>query len=821
MTPLLALLLLLGSRPAPAEPFVVPAEVPWGCQAVNSSGPAVETTGSGWRFRFAAGSAADAGFAQLALPGDRLETCGVDAVELEYRLRGSAIDISLVSSGGTWRHGLMPSDDWTRVTVPFADLREPERPSVAPQREAWRFFRFQSPERGVETSTTLEVRSLEFPPDGSPALTAVPHRVPPPQPSSDVIRLDDDHPVAPRGFQVVDGRFWSDRRPFFPFGVYLMGGNRSLLGRLGEAGANTVVEYGPAAWPAPTVEDHLDAGYASGVNLIPALTRESHGAWQEADTRLALLHRHSALLAWYLMDEPDGAAARGAPSGFAAPGRLRDRREWLGDGPALVTCLTARGLLRYAESADLLSTDIYWPAYGPDRSAASIVSEAESVVEIAASTGALPVLTLQLDDPQWRDPERVLPAPALRATALGALAAGIRGMFFFQGVAALRAAETGPGPEELWPAFLELSGEMAAVGPLAARWDAVGGLEVQPALGEVRAQCVEEGGDRWIVVVNLGRDAVDVRLGGEALRDAAEIVDPHDGWRSEIRAGEWSGELAAFGGRIVRVVPSGRTAAGATTAHASRRPQAEILQVPNGSGGRRTLFSDRIVVGGTLYPAPQGSVTLELDGEDVTLASRIHRGPATVIRHLATGLASGPHTAILRWEHAGRTRQKRWTFQVKRLDFPFTDTFDRESLGDLWTVVGDVRWNQFDPEELPASGPVEIRDSALYIRSTGGSQGVVFRKFEAPEAFAMGFHVRLDRDGAILIRRNELFRRVELKAGSHLVVWRETPDAQRVFVDDRPAGEWKPSLDHRGGGVALGVPPGGEAWFEDFRVEMP
>jgi hypothetical protein len=95
----------------------------------------------------------------------------------------------------------------------------------------------------------------------------------------------------------------------------------------------------------------------------------------------------------------------------------------------------------------------------------------------------------------------------------------------------------------------------------------------------------------------------------------------------------------------------------------------------------------------------------------------------------------------------------------------------------------------------------------------------LLRRIEAPGAFTLRFRVRLSTPGAVLIQRNELFRSVSVPAGMHAVELVETPAAQVVRVDGHPAGRWTPLIDHRGGAVGLGVPAGGEAWFDDVAVE--
>ncbi|MGQ0720516.1 MAG: hypothetical protein ACT4PE_02955 [Candidatus Eiseniibacteriota bacterium] len=769
MTALLVAL-LLGGRPAERAELVLEDGVPWG-------GTSLEYLAS-------------------PLPGDLLHARGVGGIQVEYRTETAGIDVVLVGTDRAYRRTLAVAPEGAKVTIPFDEFG-------APSDFRARFLRFESPDPAVDEAEAIEVRRVAFleTREQAPETPAPAAALPSPVPTRD-------------GVFVSGGRLFADREPHFPFGLFLLAGNRSLMERLGHAGANAVAEY-TASWPYVTLEDHLDYAHCAGVRVAAGLTWERPGRIEPADGRLLLLHGHPQLLAWYLFDEPDGGVARGLPAADCAPEALAERRSWLGETPVFVTCLDSFGLSRYAAAGSMLATDLYWPASGKDRSAASIFSEAEAVVEVAARVGALPVMVLQLADPVWAAAGRVTTPEVMRAQALASLAAGIRGIFYFQGVTALRLAQEGHADGRLWNAFLALSSEMATLGPLAARWTRVPGEpELDPAVGEVRAGCFEESGERWIVLVNLGGRPAEVRLGGSCLDGAEALVDPRDGWRGEVRSGAWSGRLESFDGRVVRVVR--RDAA------PRRRPAVEaVLQQPPGPRARRILYYDRAILGATLYPAPEGAITIALDGVDRTADAVVHRGAAAVVRLAARDLAPGPHRVVLSWDGGGRAKQQSWTLQVVRVPLPFEDSFEREELGDGWGAAEDVPWNQFDPDALPAAGSIGIENGAMVVRSTAGPIGAVLRKFEAPAAFTLKFRVHVDEPSEILIQRNELFCPVTVRAGRRDVVFRETPQEQTAFVDGEPAGRWTPSLDHRGGVVAVGVAAGAEASFDDFRIEAP
>jgi hypothetical protein len=754
----------------------------------------------GARFAFAAGPRASAGYVQIPVPGDQLRAEGASAVELLVRADAdAALDVVLVAADCAWRAPLAAgSSRWTRRRIGFeefhADRSDAETPIVP------RFLRLEAAEAGIAHPVTVELRDVSFPAAERPAPRATAAAEPPAAAREGRRAL---------GRVVVEGgTLRADSEAYFPFGLFLLGGNRSLLEQLAEAGGNAVVEYGTVSWPLVTVEDHLDYARCAGVRVGAALTFERDGVVRASDARLAPLGAHPALLAWYLFDEPDGARNRGIPPEVSSPAALRARRERLATAPALVVCVHSFGLAHYADTAELLATDTYWPAQGRDRSMAGVHSDAEAIVEIAERAGAAPLQVLQLADPTWR---HAMQEPAtLRAQVLGSLAAGVRGILLFQGAAAARLADEGDPDGRLWGAFLDLASDVATWAPLAARWTRLrDGIRVQPPLGEVRASCFAAGDETWIVLVNLGRDPADFSLRGDCLAGAIRLEDPSDGWRAEIVGGAWSGRLAAWEGRVVKIV---------TEDEVGERPVVVTSRAPWAPDSREVVRYDRAVLGATLLPAPVGPIALSLDGRELD-GVLVHRGPAAVVRRTVRELAPGDHAVELRWREGGREREDRWTFEVRSVPVEWVDRFDRTDLGDLWGVVRDVPWNAFDPADGVAEGDVRIEGRELRVASTGGSIGAVLRRVEAPSEFTLRFRARAGRGGgAILVQRNDVFLRVELADGAHEVALHERNGRQSVDVDGARVREWARPIYHRGGPIGLGVPAGGEAWFDDVSM---
>jgi hypothetical protein len=507
------------------------------------------------------------------------------------------------------------------------------------------------------------------------------------------------------------------------------------------------------------------------------------------------------------VDEPDGGRGRGLREEFTSPQaveRLRERVREHGAVPVLLTCLDSFGLSRYEAGGDILATDLYLPAYGPARSFADIHSAVSSVVEISARSHKVPFTVLQLDDPEWRDPaDRQTPA-SMRAQAFGALAAGARGIFFFSGVPAIRAAHT--SGDSLWKGFLDLAAEFATFAPVASNWRSIPGEpHLDSPLGEVRASAFSTEEETWIVLVNLGRAPHETRISGPLLQDAVSLVDPRDGWRARVTAGEWRGALQALEARVLRIERGSGAA----------RPSRMVESHPKGE----ILFAST-VIGATIDPAPAETPTILLDGQFRTKLATVHKGASTVLRLREHDLDAGSHEVRILWKDGEAERESTWTFRVQNVALPLRETFAGSTLDPKrWTPVDDVYWGTFDPQESVASGSATLENGRLHVRSTGGSFGVILRGVEAPRSFDMSWIADLPRAGKIVVQRNELLRKIDLPQGRTRVTLYERPGSQVFIAGNREVARFTPPIDHQGGAIGIGVSAGGEAFFDDFWLE--
>lgn len=737
-------------------------------------------------FGFRAGKRNEAGYAQIPIDGDRLAAHGLDAIEIdaEAKSANTTIDVVLVSTDEAYRAPLVLERGRTTTTLPISKFRG-DRGESANSSTRIRFLRFESPKAGLPRDASFEVYALRF-------------------------RLEEDTPsrIAMKEFETAP--LQHGRSPSFPFGVYILGGNRSLLEEFALAGANTTVEYGPRSWPRAIVADHLEFANAMGVWNVPVLAREKGGTLLDSFDRLDFTLRHPAVLAVVTIDEPDGGVARGLREDITSPDgvqRLCHKIERAGGAPILLTCMDSFGLSRYEAGGDILAIDLYLPAYGPERSFADIYSASCSVREIAARTTKTPFSVLQLADPQWPAPAQQQTAASMRAQSFAALAAGARGLLFFQAVAAVRQAHTPNDTLGLWNAFLDLAGEFATIAPVVAGWRAIPGEPaLDPPLGEVHAGAFAWGDETWIVLVNLGRAARAVKLSGASLRDAVLLDDVHGGWSAKVSGGEWSGTLDPLEARVLRVEK------GPVAASPARLLEAQP---------QNPIHFNRAVVGATLHPAPSAKPRIFFDGKDRTRDAVIREGAATVVRLAARDLASGVHEVRITWKEGAAARESTWTFPVDAPGvLPIRERFSSATLDpERWAPVEEIQWAISDAKETVARGQATVANGRLHLRSTGGSFGVILQHVEAPPSFDMTWTADVLRPGQVAVQRNELLQKFNVPKGRSRITLRERPGSQVFFVGDREVARLTPTIDHQGGAIGIGVGPGSEADFDDFVLE--
>ncbi|HET9888494.1 MAG TPA: hypothetical protein VFR10_13385 [bacterium] len=783
MIPLLACALVV---------WTVDPQLPWFSQPREGRGPRVallpeETRGMipPCEFHFRAGDRGQAGYAQIPIDGDRLAAHGLDAIEIDANAKSAniAIDVVLVSTDEAYRATLKLDRGRTTTKLPISQFRG-DRGDAAKSSTRIRFFRFESPKAGLLKDSSFEIYALRF-------------------------RLDENTPSRIAMRELETAPLPPGRSPLYPFGVFILGGNRSLLEPFALAGANTTVEYGPRSWPRSVVADHLAISHAMGVHHIPVLARETGGGLLDSFERLDFALRDPTVLAVVTIDEPDGAAARGLRRELASPQGFEDLREKVaghGQAPVFAYCMDSFGLSRYEEGGDILGIDLYLPAYGPERSFADIYSTSSSAVEIAARAKKTPFVILQLGDPQWPAPAQQQSAASMRAQSFAALAAGARGLLFFQAVSAVRQAQSKKDSLHLWNAFTDLAGEFATMAPVISNWKAIPGEPaLDPPLGEVRAAAFAADNETWIVVVNLGRKARAVKISGAALRDAQSLKDVYGKWEAKVSAGEWRGTLQPLEARVLRVEKASQP-----------QPVTRLFEAQP----QDSIRFDRAVLGATLYPAPVAPRIL-VDGKDRTSDAVIHQGAATVLRLAAHDLPSGEHEARISWKEGSAARESTWTFTVEANGgLPIRDRFSSPTLDrQRWAPIEEIQWSIFDEKDSAARGQATIVNGQLHLRSTGGSYGVLLKHVEAPPSFDMTWTVELSRPGEIAVQRNEILRKIDVTKGKFRITLRERPGSQVFFVGDREVARFSPLIDHQGGAIGIGVGPGGEADFDDFVLE--
>jgi hypothetical protein len=247
-------------------------------------------------------------------------------------------------------------------------------------------------------------------------------------------------------------RLLLDGKPFFPMGVYL--GKPSMLAG---TGFNVMM---PSAMTPEVIEESA----RSGILLTPELTGALR-AHLPSQIGLAMepFKAHPNLFAWYLCDEPDHAMMTVPPAELRLATKMArqidpDRPTW-----AVVMSWTDANMHQYADTVDILATDIY--PIEDQNTKRPLVEVAQKTDTLRRATGpAKPgVVVLQSSG-------KVLPTEQIAMTYL-ALTHGADGLFYWQ----LFEAQENP---DVWRTMVDLSLEIKALTPVLTAEDDVQGASV-------------------------------------------------------------------------------------------------------------------------------------------------------------------------------------------------------------------------------------------------------------------------------------------------------------------------------------------------------
>lgn len=277
-------------------------------------------------------------------------------------------------------------------------------------------------------------------------------------------------------------------RPFFPLGLYKVPQDR--LPEVRRAGFNTVIP--PDRPLGPWIQDYLEAARAAGLKVAPLL-------WYNAGwVKEQQLHRHPAVLAWYIADEPGGRRQEDPQQTLEAYRSLCEL------DPYHPVLLVDNYFDEHARGADILAPDIYPISLCAETGTNWPLGEIARKIRQArrADFGRTRAL--------WFVPQAIggwgslqLPTPRQeRAMVYGALCLGAQGLLWY-------AYETPEAPgwnitqePELWPALQQLLAELQRLSPVLLSVEATPKVHLDPEDSELLWLLRRYEGNDYLLVVN-------------------------------------------------------------------------------------------------------------------------------------------------------------------------------------------------------------------------------------------------------------------------------------------------------------------------------
>ena len=244
----------------------------------------------------------------------------------------------------------------------------------------------------------------------------------------------------PHSIKVEKNRMFLNGKPFFPIGMYL--GHPDAL-------ANTGFNCLMPSTMAPEIIEESDR---TGVLLSPELTgvMRGHLPWQ-VGVAVKPFKNHAQLFGWYLCDEPDHAKMTVPPMEMRLATKMiheidPNRPTW-----AVVMSWADSNMYQYADTVDILATDIYPIEEANKKRPLVEVGEKTDVLKRAVGKNKPGIAVLQSTGKATPDEE-------IAMTYL-ALVHGADGVFYWQ----LFEAQENP---EVWQTMVDLSLEVKALTPV-------------------------------------------------------------------------------------------------------------------------------------------------------------------------------------------------------------------------------------------------------------------------------------------------------------------------------------------------------------------
>jgi len=291
--------------------------------------------------------------------------------------------------------------------------------------------------------------------------------------------------TGPAQVEVRGTTLYVNGKPFFPIGIY-----RASPEDLKGTSFNCIPGWDQA--DAAT----LDACLEAGVYMMPDLTglMRGHLAYQ-APLAIAAVRNHPAVLCWYVCDEPDHEKWNVGADEVKLATRLLHEADPNHPTVSVVMQWAESNLYRFADSLDILATDIY-PIRAEKPSDLSRIAYGTAVMRRAVGNSK-PIWTVVQSTEQGTEAEHYA------ATYL-ALTEGADGILYWE-------FESGHKRPEVWQAILKITGELAELTPALCQEDAA----EQPTASDARVHCILKSGpagDYLIAVNESHEDAGSVAL---------------------------------------------------------------------------------------------------------------------------------------------------------------------------------------------------------------------------------------------------------------------------------------------------------------------
>lgn len=244
----------------------------------------------------------------------------------------------------------------------------------------------------------------------------------------------------PHSVSIEGNRMFLNGKPFFPIGMYL--GRPDMLNN---TGFNCLM-------PSTMAPEIIEESDRTGVLISPELTGvlRGHLPWQ-VGVAVKPFKNHANLFGWYLCDEPDHAKMTVSPLEMRLATKMVHEIDPTRPTWAVVMSWTDSNMYQYADTVDILATDIYPIEETNKKRPVVEVAEKTDILKRAVGKNKPGIAVLQSTG-------KATPEEEIAMTYL-ALVHGADGLFYWQ---LFEAQEN----QEVWQTMVDLSLEVKALTPV-------------------------------------------------------------------------------------------------------------------------------------------------------------------------------------------------------------------------------------------------------------------------------------------------------------------------------------------------------------------